>query len=150
MCVTHLRTDVGCAIFQIAQNCDALRISHRWIKIPATHQSRERSTASVLRRKPLVEILREGTESSRFRSTAITCGVGKGVPFTASLRGCGEGGHAEPVIGPAEGRTRWLCPPYAASSSSGRGVLAISQDLKTDIRVGIPTHDLATGNNIGW
>jgi hypothetical protein len=21
-------------------------------------------------------------------------------------------GHAEPVIGPAKGRTRWLCPPY--------------------------------------
>src|SRR5258706_4413116 len=27
----------------------------------------------------------------------------------------GGGGHAEPVIGPAEGRTRWLCPPYGAS-----------------------------------
>src|SRR5215471_20013568 len=27
-------------------------------------------------------------------------------------RGKAEGGHAEPVIGPAEGRTRWLCPPY--------------------------------------
>jgi len=25
------------------------------------------------------------------------------------------GGHAEPVIGPAEGRTRWLCPPYDVS-----------------------------------
>src|SRR5580704_1060816 len=83
------------------------------------------------------EILREGIESSRFRSTAITRGVGKDVPLRASLRGCGEGGHA------------LLCPPYAASSSSGRGVLAISQDLKTDIRVRIPTHDLATGNNIG-
>src|SRR6266446_4907477 len=25
-------------------------------------------------------------------------------------------GHAEPVIGPAEARTRWLCPPYNAGS----------------------------------
>ena len=31
-------------------------------------------------------------------------------------RGYGEGGHAEPVIGPAEGPTRWLCPPYARCS----------------------------------
>src|SRR5262245_41085040 len=23
-----------------------------------------------------------------------------------------QGGHAELVIGPARGRTRWLCPPY--------------------------------------
>src|SRR5215831_2926861 len=23
-----------------------------------------------------------------------------------------EGGHAEPVIGLAKGRSRWLCPPY--------------------------------------
>src|SRR5258708_39370634 len=28
--------------------------------------------------------------------------------------GPGNGGHAEPVIGSAEGRTHWLCPPYAA------------------------------------
>jgi len=24
-------------------------------------------------------------------------------------------GHAEPVIGPAKGRTRWLCPPYGCA-----------------------------------
>jgi len=26
-----------------------------------------------------------------------------------------RGGRAEPVTGPAEDRTRWLCPPYDAS-----------------------------------
>ena len=48
------------------QNCDALRISRHWVKSPVTHQSRERSTASVLRRKPLVEILREGPSPADF------------------------------------------------------------------------------------
>jgi len=30
--------------------------------------------------------------------------------------GRGNGWHAEPVIGPAGGRTRWLCPPYVAAA----------------------------------
>ena len=72
-----------------------------------------------------------------FRSTAITCEVGKGALFATCLRGCGNDGHAS------------LCPLYAASISSGRGVLAIAQDFKPDIRVRIPPHGLATGNNIG-
>jgi hypothetical protein len=38
--------------------------------------------------------------------------VGKGALFAPCPHGYDEGGHAEPVIGPAEGRTRWLCPPY--------------------------------------
>jgi hypothetical protein len=38
--------------------------------------------------------------------------VGKGALFAPCPRGYDDGGHAEPVIGPAEGRTRWLCPPY--------------------------------------
>jgi hypothetical protein len=35
----------------------------------------------------------------------------------------GFGGHAEPVIGPAEGRTRWLCPPYGASIRPERALI---------------------------
>jgi hypothetical protein len=50
---------------------------------------------------------------SSFRSIGITRRVGKGALFAPCPRGRGNGGHAEPVIGPAEGGTRWLCPPYA-------------------------------------
>jgi hypothetical protein len=35
----------------------------------------------------------------------------------------GNGGHAEPAPGPAEGRTRWLCPPYDTWSSSEHALL---------------------------
>src|SRR5258708_6194672 len=35
----------------------------------------------------------------------------------------GGGGHAEPVIGPAEGRTRWLCPPYTGAPSRPKSAL---------------------------
>ena len=37
--------------------------------------------------------------------------MGKGALFARRAHRRGLGGHAEPVIGPAEGRTRWLCPP---------------------------------------
>jgi methionine-rich copper-binding protein CopC len=40
--------------------------------------------------------------------------VGKGALFSAMPTRRGLGGHAKPVIGPAEGRTRWLCLPYTA------------------------------------
>jgi hypothetical protein len=38
--------------------------------------------------------------------------VGKGALFAPCPRGYDDGGHAKPVIGPAESRTRWLCTPY--------------------------------------
>jgi hypothetical protein len=41
-----------------------------------------------------------------------------------------------------------FCSPYAASILSRRGVLAVAQEIKPDIRVRIPTYNLATGNNI--
>src|SRR5215471_13369555 len=33
------------------------------------------------------------------------------------------GGHAEPVSRPAEGRTRWLCPPYGQRSKWQRKIM---------------------------
>src|ERR1700723_2957345 len=52
----------------------------------------------------------------RSRRVAISR-VGKGALFAPCRRGYDNGGHAEPVIGPAEGRTRWLCPPYSPMAS---------------------------------
>src|SRR5215468_7809041 len=48
-----------------------------------------------------------------FRSIGFTFGVGKGALARRAQEGVG--GQAEPVIGPTEGRTRWLCPPHDAS-----------------------------------
>src|SRR5260370_16826031 len=33
------------------------------------------------------------------------------------------GRHAEPAIGPAEGGTRWLCPPYSRAAPSNHSVV---------------------------
>jgi hypothetical protein len=38
--------------------------------------------------------------------------VGKGALFAPRPCGYDDGRHAEPVIGPGDGRIRWLCPPY--------------------------------------
>jgi cytochrome c5 len=52
--------------------------------------------------------------------------------------GLARGGHAEPVIGPAEGRTRWLCPPYGLSLFgltilAGLGVAQATRAAESDL-----------------
>jgi len=80
--------------------------------------------------------------------------VGKGAIFAPCPPGKAKGGHAEPVIGPAQrvrpepaigpakgrtrwagpmtssGRTRWLCPPYSAYILLERPPVVILLNLK--------------------
>jgi predicted nucleotidyltransferase len=60
-----------------------------------------------------------GVKSMAMRSAC----VGKGALFAPCPRGRDNGGHAEPVIGRAEGGTRWLCPPYMlGAADAGKAV----------------------------
>jgi len=62
--------------------------------------------------------------------------VGKSARFAPCPRGQGAGGHAEPVIGPAKGRTRWLCPPYALSRAA---LVALAMLVPGVVRSGAQT-----------
>jgi hypothetical protein len=64
---------------------------------------------------------KKGGEDTEYNTEVLDNGphtrVGKGALFARRAhQRLGRGGHAEPVIGPAEGRTRWLCPPYDCRS----------------------------------
>jgi len=122
-----LKTDVACAIFRV------IRIATRCVLLGKSATSRKgngsRFAAEAVGRGVAPRV-------GGFRSAAIMRGVDKVHLVAARL------------VDNATVVNFVFCSPCAASVLSRRGVLAVAQEIKPDIRVRIPTYNLATGNNI--
>jgi glycogen debranching enzyme len=67
--------------------------------------------------------------------------VGKGALFVRRAHRPKSGGHAEPVIGPVKGQTRWLCPSYGFGFKWPRRALAGYNLQERDERTVMPVEE---------